>query len=121
MQQADDLSTYYEELLEGRYDCVDRMLLNGYFPLGQQGGGFRNWWRELTGSDATPDQEHLLRLAGRFSRRLHGWAKQHAIPVIHCAPHQRKHELAEKYLPQDPAIEASFSSWWARRRPWCRK
>jgi len=108
MQQADDLSAYYEELLEGRYDCVDRIVLNGYLPLGQQGGGFRVWWRELTGSDATLDQEHLLRLAGRFSRRLHGWAKQHGVPVIHCAPEQRKHELAEKYLPQDPNYGGLF-------------
>jgi hypothetical protein len=29
MKQADDLSAYYEELLEGRYDCVDRIVLNG--------------------------------------------------------------------------------------------
>ncbi|MBO3713588.1 MAG: hypothetical protein J5X23_01015 [Candidatus Accumulibacter sp.] len=36
MKQPDDLSAYYEELLEGRYDCVDRIVLNGYFPLGQQ-------------------------------------------------------------------------------------
>ena len=41
MKQPDDLSAYYEELLEGRYDCVDRIVLNGYFPLGQQGGAFR--------------------------------------------------------------------------------
>jgi hypothetical protein len=39
MKQNDDLSDYYQELLEGRYDCADRIVLNGYFPLGQQGGG----------------------------------------------------------------------------------
>ncbi len=41
MKQPDGLSAYDEELLEGRYDCVDRIVLNGYFPLGQQGGAFR--------------------------------------------------------------------------------
>ncbi|MBL8374769.1 MAG: hypothetical protein JNL91_09365, partial [Candidatus Accumulibacter sp.] len=55
MKQPDDLSAYYGELLEGRYDCVDRIVLNGYFPLGQQGGAFRTWWQALTGSDATLD------------------------------------------------------------------
>ena len=33
-------------------------------PLGQQGGGFRAWWRQLTNSDGTLDQDHLLRMAG---------------------------------------------------------
>ena len=102
MDKLDDFSAYHEELLEGRYDCVDRIVLNGYFPLGQQGGGLRTWWRELSGSDETLDQAHLQRLAGRFSRRLHAWAQQQGIPVIHCPPRQRKHELAESYLPQDP-------------------
>ena len=75
MEQVDDFSAYHDDLLEGRYDCVDRIVLNGYFPLGQQGGGFRTWWRALTGSDETLDQPHLQRLAGRFSRRLHAWAQ----------------------------------------------
>ena len=70
MKPNDDLSDYSQELLEGRYDCPDRIVLNGYFSLGQQGGGFRYWWRQLTGSDQTLDQEHLLRMAGRFSRRV---------------------------------------------------
>jgi DNA-binding transcriptional ArsR family regulator len=108
MQQPDDFSLYHDDLLEGRYDCVDRIVLNGYFPLGQQGGGFRTWWRQLTGSDDTLDQSHLQRMAGRFSRRVHGWAKKQGIPIIHCAPGDRKHELAEKYLPQDPSYQGLF-------------
>ena len=108
MKQPDDLSAYYEELLEGRYDCVDRIVLNGYFPLGQQGGAFRTWWRALTGSDATLDADHLMQMAGRFSRRVHAWAKGHGIPLIHCPPDQRKHELAEKYLPADLQFRGLF-------------
>ncbi len=93
---------YHEELLDGRYDCVDRIVLNGYFSLGQQGGGFRTWWRQLTGSDETLDQAHLQRMAGRFSRHVHGWARSHGVPLIHCAAGVRKHELAEQHLPQEP-------------------
>jgi hypothetical protein len=37
MNTPDDLSQYYAELLEGIYDCADRMVLNAYFPLGQTG------------------------------------------------------------------------------------
>lgn len=108
MKEADDFSTYHADLLDGQYDCVDRIVLNGYFALGQQGGGFRTWWRLLTGSDATLDQEHLQRLAGRFSRRVHAYAHAHHIPVIHCAPGARKHEVAEQYVPQDPTFEGLF-------------
>jgi hypothetical protein len=29
-------------------------------------------------------------------------SKKHQIPPIHCKQGQRKHEIAEKYLPEDP-------------------
>ena len=41
----DQLSTLYSGLLEGSYDCVDRVVLNAYFGMGQTGGGLRTWWR----------------------------------------------------------------------------
>jgi len=66
----DPLSERYRELLEGSYDCVDRIVLNAYFRMGHSAGGFRTWWRQLTGSEETLDNTHLMRLAGRFSRRL---------------------------------------------------
>ncbi len=108
MEEPDDFSASCQDLLEGRYDCPDRLVLNGYFPLGQTGGGFRYWWRRLTGSDETLDQEHLQDLAGRFSRRVHAFAKSHRIRLIHCAPGTRKHELAEQHRPADPAFTGLF-------------
>jgi len=108
MKQHDDFSDYYEDLLEGRYDCPDRIVLNGYFRLGQQGGAFRYWWRCLTGSDETLDQEHVLQMAGRFSRRVHAYAKRHRIRLIHCEAGVRKHELAEQYRPPDPTFTGLF-------------
>ncbi len=108
MKTHDEFSDYYADLLDGRYDCVDRIVLNGYFALGQQGGGFRYWWRQLTGSDATLDQEHVREMAGRFSRRVHAYAKRRRIPLRHCAPGVRKHELAERYRPTDPAFTGVF-------------
>ena len=47
----DQLSALYENLLEGSYDCVDRVILKAYFGMGQTGGGLRVWWRALHGSD----------------------------------------------------------------------
>ena len=64
---ADQLSNLYSGLLQGSYDCVDRVVLNAYFGMGQTGGGFRLWWRELYGSDEDLDDNHLIRMAGRFS------------------------------------------------------
>src|ERR1700719_1001061 len=38
---TDGLSTLYQDLLGGSYDCVDRIVLNAYFRMGHDPGGFR--------------------------------------------------------------------------------
>src|SRR6476646_10259526 len=94
----ESLRDRYTELLSGSYDCTDRIVLNAYFRMGHTPGGFRVWWGTLTGSGETLDNTHLMRMAGRFSRRLHGYAKAEGIPLVHCQAGERKHELAEEYL-----------------------
>jgi len=94
----DGLSTRYQELLSGSYDCVDRIVLNAYFRMGHSPGGFRLWWRALTGSDDTLHNAYLMRMAGRFSRRLRAYAKAHGIPVVDCPVGARKHEIAAEHL-----------------------
>jgi hypothetical protein len=49
VKPADEFGSYYGSLIEASYDCVDRLTLNAYFPLGQTGGGFRCWWRQWQG------------------------------------------------------------------------
>ena len=44
---SDGFSARYGDLLYGSYDCVDRIVLNAYYPLGHNPGGFRTWWRRL--------------------------------------------------------------------------
>jgi hypothetical protein len=105
---TDGLSTLYQNLLGGNYDCVDRIVLNAYFRMGHDPGGFRVWWRALTGSDQTLENAYLMRLAGRFSRRVRGYAKAHDIPVIDCPVGQRKHELAEEYLAKTEVTQGLF-------------
>src|SRR6266568_21439 len=96
---TDELSKRYGELLAGAYDCVDRSVLNAYFSLGHNPGGFRVWWRRLhDGSEEQLDNAHLMRMAGRFSRRVRAFAKAHNIPVIDCGRGERKHQIAEEYL-----------------------
>ena len=49
-----------------------------------------------------------MRMAGRFSRRIRGYAKAHGIPVIDCPAGQRKHELAEHYLAKTTVTHGLF-------------
>src|SRR5713101_8166305 len=96
---ADDFSERYAGLLAGSYDCVDRVVLNAYFPLGCRPAGFRCWWRRLhDGSDAQLDDTHLIRMAGRFARRVKAWGAANGVPVIFCKAGERKHLIAAEYL-----------------------
>ena len=104
----DGLSELYRDLLGGSYDCVDRIVLNAYFGMAHSPGGFRVWWRALTGSDETLDNAHLMRLAGRFSRRVRGYAKAHGIPVVDCVAGERKHDVADDYLAKTTVTEGLF-------------
>ena len=105
---TDRLSALYQDLLSGSYDCVDHIVLNAYFRMGHSPGGFRVWWRALTGSDQTLENTYLMRLAGRFSRRVRGYAKAHGIPVVDCPAGQRKHDLAEEYLAKTTLTQGLF-------------
>ncbi len=106
---TDEFSASYSDLLDGTYDCVDRMVLNAYNPLCASPGGFRTWWRRLMGgSDADLDTAHLMRLAGRFSRRVRAFADANGIPVIDCKAGERKHEVAEEYLSEHPDVRGVF-------------
>jgi hypothetical protein len=104
----DRLSSLYQDLLSGSYDCVDRIVLNAYFRMGHSPGGFRVWWQALSGSDETLENAYLMRMAGRFSRRIRGYAKAHGIPVIDCSARQRKHDLAEQYLAKTTVAQGLF-------------
>jgi hypothetical protein len=108
MNPTDELSSYYAELLEGTYDCVDRVVLNAYFPMGQTGGGLRTWWRQLHGSDANLNDDQLRDMAGTLSRRLRAYCAREQVPVIEAEAGQRKHELAEEHLPKDPKFRGLF-------------
>lgn len=108
MKMPDEFSQSYQAYLTGIYDCVDRIVLNAYFILAQSPGGFRTWWRQLRGSDEDLDNTHLMRFAGHFSRRIHAYAKKQGIPLIHCQRREKKHELAERHIPKDPAFRGVF-------------
>jgi hypothetical protein len=104
----DALSRTYEALLAGTYDCLDRIVVNAYFRMGHDAGGFRVWWRKLTGSEETLDNAHLMRMAGRFSRRLRAWAAENEIPIRDCRVGEAKHEIGEEFLRSTTVREGLF-------------
>ena len=105
---ADDFTERYGDLINGSYDCVDRVVLNAFFPIGHNPGGFRCWWRRLHGSDDQLDDAHLMRMAGRFARRVKAWAAANGVPVIFCTAGERKHLIAEQYLEENSVSPGVF-------------
>ena len=104
----DEFSEFYQDLLNGIYDCVDRIVLNAYFTLAQSSGGFRTWWRRLMGNDDNLDNTHLMRFAGRLARRVRAYANKNEIPLIESKRGERKHEIAEQYIPTNPEFRGVF-------------
>jgi hypothetical protein len=106
---ADDFSARYGDLIDGSYDCVDRVVLNAWYPMGVNPGGLRTWWRRLHGgSDGQLDDTHLMRMAGRFARRVKAWAATNGVPLIFCKAGERKHLIAEEYLEENSVAPGVF-------------
>jgi hypothetical protein len=102
---SDEFSARYGDLLTGSYDCVDRVVLNAYFSLAHSPGGFRTWWRRWHDDrDDDLDNAHLMRMAGRFARRVRKWAQVNRVPIIDCKAGERKHLIAEEHLRDHPGL-----------------
>ena len=109
MKEKDPFTSFYDELLADSYDSVDRVVLNGYCQQCLSPGGFRNWWRALPKcGDENLDETHLMRMAGRFSRRLRGWAEKNKIPVIYCQKGDRKCDLAQTHRPENNEAQGIY-------------
>src|SRR5215510_2895543 len=109
MSTPDDFSTYVADLLSGTYDCVDRICVRGYFPLGQTSGGLLTWWNQLFPNTQLSEQR-LRKLAGDFARRVHAFARKHKIPLRYFAIGDKtKHAQAEKLRPVDPKFRGVFA------------
>ncbi len=108
MASVDDFSAYVAELLTGSYDCADRIVVRGYFRLGQTSGGLLTWWNRLR-PGVEISEKGLRAMAGDFARRVQAFARKHEIPVEHCEIGDRnKHARAAKARPSDPAFQGVF-------------
>jgi hypothetical protein len=109
MSTPDDFSTYVADLLSGTYDCVDRICVRGYFPLGQTSGGLLTWWNRLFPNTALSEQR-LRKLAGDFARRVHGFARKHKIPLRYFAIGDKtKHAQAGETSPRRSQVPRVFA------------
>jgi len=107
---SDSLTNHYSDLLDATYDCVDRIVLNGYSTLACSPAGFRTWWRRVhDGSDENLDNTRLMRFAGRMARRVRAYASKHNIFLRYCKSGDDKHKIAENNIPADPDFVGLFS------------
>lgn len=114
MKYHNKFSEHYSDLLEGQYDCIDRIVLNAYYPKLLSGGGLRDWWRQLQGSDEGLNTAALMRMAGVVSQRVQAYCKKNHIPFVHYQSGERKHEDAAELLPSDGAYEGIFAIFCSR-------
>lgn len=109
MKTKDSLTKHYEPLLDGVYDCIDRIVLNAYCPMLMVPGGVRNWYRIMEGNDKDMSDATMMRYAGRFSRRVQAFCKKKNIPFVHFQTGKRKHEEANKIIPGDKSFVGVFA------------
>lgn len=109
MPATDAFAAYHAHLIEAAYDCVDRLVVNCYFQLGQTGGGFRTFWRAWKGDDSRLSTEGLRQAAGDLARRLKAHCERHRIPWIECGAGDVKYEIARDLRPSDPKFRGVFA------------
>jgi hypothetical protein len=109
MPTTDAFAAYHAELIEASYDCVDRLVVNCYYQLGQTGGGFRTFWRMWKGDDRQLSSQGLRQAAGDFARRLKAHCERQAIPWIECGAGEVKYEIARAHRPADPDFRGVFA------------
>jgi hypothetical protein len=109
MKPVDDFSSYYASLIEASYDCVDRLVINAYFPLGQTGGGFRAWWRQWQGNDQRLNSLQLKSVAGDLARRLKAWCQKQKVPWIECKSGDVKYLIARDLVPKSSKFRGIFA------------
>lgn len=109
VKPSDDFSTYHASLLEGSYDCIDRITINAFYPMGQTGGGLRLWWRDWKGNEDSLSDAGMKAIAGDLARRLKAWCQKRRVPFRECHAGEEKHALAESLLPKDPKFRGIFA------------
>jgi len=111
----DAFTRYYATLLTDMYDVVDRISLNARYNFACSPAGFRQWWYDRFETFENLNDTFLMRMAGRYGRRVRGWAKKNDIPVVDCRKGVRKDRLIKGYFPEDSDFTGVFAIFTTRR------
>ena len=114
MKNKDTLGTHYEDLIEGSYDSIDRMVINAYSDLLHSAGGLRHWWRNMYGDDSDLTTNRLMRLSARYHRSVKSWCRSSNVPFISFKTGERKSEKAKALQPKQGGFEGIFAVFLAR-------
>ena len=109
MRTPDAFAAYHAQLVETAYDCVDRLVINCSYPLGQVGSSFRTSWRQWQGDDSALSGEALRQAVGDLARRLKLHCQRQGILWIKCGAGELKYQIARKHRPKDPASVGVFA------------
>jgi hypothetical protein len=78
-------------------EAIDRMYLNGYVPSLQTGGGVAYFMKQHLGA-RVPSTTMVAPLTQRFVDAMERFASTEGVDLITFEKHQRKDDVAQKYL-----------------------
>jgi hypothetical protein len=84
--------------------CIDRLYLHAYMPKLQTSGGLCYFLRDHLGFPI-PSPALFRPLHDRFVEAVDGFARRHAVPLIHFDPKQRKDDVVAEYRARFTARE----------------
>lgn len=98
----------FGELLDGGYDCVDRVVLRAYFQLGRRGGGIPYLVAPVEGIGRGSRQRPPDEGGGAVRPSGGRVGEEGGVPVVYGRSGERKEEIGRDYLPEDPNFEGVF-------------
>jgi hypothetical protein len=92
-----DVNTLLDDCVTLRYECIDRIFLNGYVPRLQTPEGLARFLRDQPGEEI-PRYAILGERTQAFLREVERLAETAGIPLIHFERGQRKEAIAQPHL-----------------------
>lgn len=92
-----NVNTLLDDHVTLRYECLDRIFLNGYVPNLQTPEGLARFLRGQPGEEI-PRYAILGERTAAFMRAIERLAETETIPLVHFERGQRKEALAQPYL-----------------------
>ncbi len=92
-----NVNTLLDEHVTLRYECLDRIFLNGYVPRLQTAEGLARFLRSQPGEEI-PRYAILGERTARLNRQIERFAETNDVPLVHFERGQRKEAIAQPYF-----------------------